>query len=125
MAEFDFERRLERMFSEAPAFADADAFARQVEGRLDRDWALRRLMIGVLGLVGGLIVAAQTLGAGLSQRMQGLGGELWERAQVDFSLPAELKAASYLPYSGEVLWMGAGLALLAVGLIATRVIDEF
>lgn len=125
MAEFDFERRLERLFAEAPAFADAHAFAQRVESRLDRTWAMRRMVIGVAGLVGGLFFAVQTVGAGLGQRMQGLGGELWAQAGQRFTLAPEWKAASYLPYSTEVLWMGAGLAVLAVALIATRTLEEF
>ena len=125
MAEFDFERRLERMFAEAPAYPDANEFARRVESKLDRDWALRRLMIGFAGLVGGLIFAAQTLGAGLTERMQGFGGEVLAQARDSFTIAPEWQAVTYLPYSTEVLWMGAGLAALAVALIATRALEEF
>ena len=42
MAELDFERRLERLFAETPAYADDDAFAERVERRLDRGWTARR-----------------------------------------------------------------------------------
>ena len=34
MAEIDFERRLERLFSQAPELPDAQAFAQRIEGRL-------------------------------------------------------------------------------------------
>ncbi|HEX8233390.1 MAG TPA: hypothetical protein VF559_08610 [Caulobacteraceae bacterium] len=125
MADYDFERRLERMFAEVPHFGDANAFAQAVESKLDRSWAMRRMMIGAAGLVGGLIFAAQTLGAGLTQRMEGLGGELLADVSQRFTLAPELKAASYLPYSAEVLWMGVGLAVLAVALVATRALEEF
>ncbi|MEI9965940.1 MAG: hypothetical protein WDM92_16195 [Caulobacteraceae bacterium] len=59
MAELDFESRLNRWFTEAPAFPDADRFAARVQDRLDRSWTLRRLMIGAAGLVGGVIAAAR------------------------------------------------------------------
>ena len=73
MADLDFETRLERMFAQPPAFADADAFARRVESRLDRAWTVRRWAIGAAGLVGGVIATGQVLGANVTQRMQGLG----------------------------------------------------
>ena len=55
----DFERRLERMFSEAPSYPDAETFAGRVEARLDRGWTARRWLIGAAGLVGGVIGASQ------------------------------------------------------------------
>ena len=125
MADFEFERRLERLFAQTPTFADSDWFAERVESRLDRSWAMRRIMIGLAGLIGGIIFAGQTLGAGLTQRMQGFGGEVIDQARQSITLAPQWKAASYLPYSTEVLWMGAGLAALAVALIATRAIEEF
>jgi hypothetical protein len=38
MAEIDFERRLERLFADAPELPDASAFATRIEGRLNRGW---------------------------------------------------------------------------------------
>src|SRR5260370_38365345 len=52
MAEHDFEMALDRMFAEAPPFADADLFAVLVEDRMHRGWTFRRLVIGVLRLAG-------------------------------------------------------------------------
>ena len=49
MAEADFERRLERLFGEAPDLADSQAFAERIERRLDRGWTARRWLIGVAG----------------------------------------------------------------------------
>ncbi|MGZ8408248.1 MAG: hypothetical protein ACXWVJ_09495 [Caulobacteraceae bacterium] len=126
MSDLDFEYRLERMFAAAPAFADSAAFAQRVESRLDRNWAMRRVMIGVAGLGGGLIAAMQMIGSRFGEQVNGLGGDAVAQAGRAFgSFSPEWKALSYLPYSTEVLWMGAGLAVLAVALIATRAIEEF
>src|SRR5665213_3077861 len=65
MAEASFEGRLERMFAEAPAMRDADLFTLQVVDRLDRGWTARRLLIGIMGAVGGVIGSAQILGSGV------------------------------------------------------------
>src|SRR5579872_4264386 len=64
MAEHMFEMRLDRMFAETPAFADAELFAATLEARLNRGWTTRRLLIGGLGLVGGFVGAAQVLSSG-------------------------------------------------------------
>ena len=52
MADLDFENRLERMYAQAPAMPDSDAFARRVEGRIDRSWTVRRWAIGAAGVAG-------------------------------------------------------------------------
>jgi hypothetical protein len=65
MAEREFEADLERMFQQAPAFADNEAFARRVEARLDKNWRLRALGIASAGAIGGLIALTQTIRAGL------------------------------------------------------------
>lgn len=46
MAELEFERRLERLFAEPPAFSDEKAFAVSVERKLNRGWNIRRWTIG-------------------------------------------------------------------------------
>ncbi len=125
MADLDFETRLERMFAQPPAFADADAFARRVESRLDRSWTVRRWAIGAAGLAGGIVATGQVIGSNVSQRMQGLGTE----AMADLSsgvrsFGPEWKALSLLPVGTEVLWMGAALAIMAVALVATRMLEE-
>ena len=125
MADLDFETRLERMFAQPPAFADADQFARRVENHLDRSWTVRRWAIGAAGLIGGIVATGQVLGSNVSQRMQGLGSE----AVADLtsglnSFAPEWKALSLLPVGTEVLWMGAGLAIMAVALVATRMLEE-
>src|SRR3990167_9618981 len=61
MAELEFERRLERLFGDAPAFSDEKAFAMAVERKLARGWTLRRMLIGAAGLVGGVVGASQLI----------------------------------------------------------------
>ncbi len=61
MAELEFERRLERLFAEPPAFSDEKAFAMSVERKLNRGWNIRRWTIGAAGLAGGVIGASQLI----------------------------------------------------------------
>jgi hypothetical protein len=125
MADLDFETRLERLFAQPPAIPDGVGFARRVEGRLDRSWAMRRYAITVAGLVGGLIAAVQLVGANMTQKMEGLGAAAWSDASHRLGVIApQWKALSYLPMGQEMVWMGGALAVLAVALIATRSIEE-
>src|ERR1700761_6140713 len=68
--EMSFEYDLERMFAETPARPDADIFAARVLEKLDRGWTARRLLIGSMGVLGGLVGAYQILGAGAMQELQ-------------------------------------------------------
>jgi hypothetical protein len=126
MAELAFEAMLDRMFAETPTFADADHFAQRVEERLDRGWTARRLVIGSLGLIGGLIGGAQILGSGLPARI----GEFGNRSDRVLSaglsdlIPPEILPAG-VQFNGEILWMAAALAAVAVGFALTRAIREF
>jgi hypothetical protein len=125
MADLDFETRLERLFAQPPAFADSDIFARRVESRLDRSWTVRRWAIGAAGLAGGLVATGQVLGSNISQRMQGFGTEAMADVTDGLrSFAPEWKALSLLPVGTEVLWMGAALAIMAVALVATRMLEE-
>ena len=125
MAEVVFERELERMFAEAPAFADADYFAARVEQRLDRGWTARRVLIGGLGMVGGVIGGAQLLGTGLVARLGALPTDSAKlvTASLQDVLPADFTVAN-LPLGGEAVWMSAALAVVAIGLALTRAIRE-
>ncbi|MCC7266070.1 MAG: hypothetical protein IT546_01885 [Caulobacteraceae bacterium] len=124
MAEVDFERRLERMFAEAPVTADETAFAARVEGRLNRGWAARRAMIWIAGVAGGAIGATQLLVSNLRPSLE----------RLEIATPRELitlreaaGAAEWMTplVGGETLWLMAALAAAAVGLALTRMIEEF
>lgn len=125
MAELEFENRLSRLFAETPAFADADRFARRVETRLDRAWTLRRALILIAGLGGGLIAAGQMLGARMIDRAAGFS----EASLASISHGARalwgLRFLADLPVRAEVIWTAAGLAVLAIVLVAARTIEEF
>lgn len=117
--------RLDRLFGEAPAFADAEAFALRVEQNLERGWTFRRLLIGGLGVVGGVIGVTQLLGANVGQKVVDLAGRYapnievqWTNVALSHLLPGGLEV------NGEILWMSAVLAAVAVGFGLTRVIRE-
>jgi hypothetical protein len=125
MADVDFERRLERLFADAPGFADSEPFAARVERRLDRGWATRRVLIGVAGVAGGVVGASQLVVSNFAEDLQ--------RATEG---PARLLSAgvsqvasqsdwmSALSGAGNVIWLAAGLAGLAVAFVITRMIEE-
>ena len=125
MAELDFETQLARRFTEAPPMADADGFARRVETRLDRSWALRRSLIGVAGLAGGAVAVGQMFGARLFDRVMGVSDASLANFSQGAKALGQLKVLTMLPVGGEVMWMAAGLAALAVVLMATRSLEEF
>ena len=129
MADRTFEMELDRQFADARMLPDSDAFAERVCEKLNRGWTVRRLVIGSLGLAGGLIGAGQVLGSGLLGRV----GEVAARSDALIRIAsAQLPAARGLTdllsggstIDGQVLWMSAGLAVLAVGLFVTRALRE-
>jgi hypothetical protein len=126
MADLDFEMRLGRLFAETPEAPDGDQFAKRVEDRLERNWTLRRVLIGAAGLGGGLIVAGQMLAPQISQRIQAVSITPVTSLQrgVEALVP-HWKVFNYLPYSSELLWIAAGVAALGVAALAKRSIDEF
>jgi hypothetical protein len=131
MADPDFETRLGRLFSESPALPDADGFARRVEGRLDRAWGVRRALIGAAGLAGGVIAVGQMLGGRMAQGVASVQGAASASAHSmsamsnGISAVSDLRLLTALPVGSEVLWVGAGLAVLAVVFFAARALEEF
>lgn len=126
MAELDFERRLERLFAEPPAFQDERTFAATVERKLDRGWNMRRWIIGAAGLAGGVIGASQLIMSNFVQRLEGASSgstRLLEAGMQQLAPRAELLSA--LPSGGTVVWVAGGMAVLAVGFLITRVLEEF
>jgi hypothetical protein len=127
MADHEFETRLHRLFGEAPAFPDAPLFAARVDGRLDRGWTARKLLIGGAGVVGGGFAVAQLLTANFGARLREISNDSLNAAQNGLAhLPgaAELTNLRALPFSGEAVWLVLGLAVLAGALLATRSVEE-
>ena len=126
MAEVDFERALERMFAEAPAFPDAEAFAVRLEQRLDRGWALRRVLIGGAGLVGGVIGASQFIMSRFVDRLETASegsAKILSNGWSHLAPSVDILAA--MPAGSETVWMAIALAVAAMGFLVTRLIDEF
>jgi hypothetical protein len=121
-----FERRLERLFSDAPHASDAEAFAARVERRLDRGWAVRRLLIGSAGLAGGMIGVSQLI---MSDFLHRVGVASEDGAQIvgagwkQVAPGANLLAS--LPFSAEGVWVAVALAVVAMGFAVSRMIEEF
>ena len=121
----EFEALLSRWYGQTPEMPEPDAFALRVEGRLDRSWALRRVLIGAAGAGGGVIAVGQMLGVHLFERVQGVSQASMAAISQGSRTISQLQHLTDLPISGEVLWMGAALAVLALVLMATRALEEF
>ena len=129
MADPSFDYTVARLFAETPPMADAAAFAGRVRARLDRNWALRRGLIGVAGVSGGAITVVQFADANLFGRATAASASVNLQAHdaaADLSARAQplLNALHALPVGGEALWMVAGLMAVAVALVAARVADR-
>jgi hypothetical protein len=123
MAELDFERRLERLFAEAPELPDARAFAERIERRLDRGWTARRWLIGAAGLAGGLIGASQLFMSNLFQRVETAEQSARVLGQGLARVTPTTDMVSALS-GGYGLWIAVGLAVLTMGFAVARVIEE-
>lgn len=120
----DFERRLERLFADAPELPDAAAFAGRVEGRLDRGWTMRRMLIGVAGVVGGAIGAGQLLTSNVFQQVESA-SQGSARAMSGLSRVApQVEWWSLVTSGGTMVWVASGLAIVAMGFVLSRVIEE-
>lgn len=124
MAERSFEFELTRLFAEAPAMPDSEVFTYEVGERLRRGWAQRRLVIGGMGVVGGVVAGLQLLGGGVLERLGVVsteGGKLVTGAVID----AVADNISVMPMNGPVIWLAGALAAAAVVFAITRVVREF
>ena len=125
MAETSFEFRLERMFAEAPAAPDADLFAAIVTSRLDRGWTARRMLIGGMGLIGGLIGAGQLVGSDAFGHLRAgaaQANDLLTR-QLASAMPPGLPLGD-LALEVQVIWMAGALAIVAAGFGVARLFRE-
>jgi hypothetical protein len=121
----DFERRLSRLFDQAPAFPDEALFAARVNERLNQGQSVRRLVIGAVGGLGAVVATGQILSTGVLGRMAQARTESAEAVEIGWSALTRdsggLLAA--VPMQGEMLWTVAGLGALAVALLAARLAD--
>jgi len=121
MSDFDFDARLERLFSQTPRVLDPEGFARRLEHRLEREWTVRRLLIGAAGVIGATVTLSQTLGSHFLTRAEAVAGPTARALTKDVAAfdPQALLGDRML-WSGEALWTIAVLAGLAAAFMATR-----
>ena len=120
----DFERRLERMFSGAPSYPDAETFAGRVEARLDRGWTARRWLIGAAGLVGGVIGASQLVLANVIDRVESAEDQARALTSSLSRIAPQGEWMSIISTGGMGMWVATVLAVLTMGFVLTRVIEE-
>ena len=126
MAELEFERRLERLFNEPPALSGEGAFAALVEQKLNRGWTLRRGIIGAAGLVGGVVGASQLIMSNFIEQVETASKGSTRLIEAGMSQWApRLEMLSALPAGSSVVWIAGGMAVLAIGFVVTRVLEEF
>jgi hypothetical protein len=124
MAEIEFERRLERLFAEAPELPDAGAFADRVERRLNTGWTARRWLIGAAGGAGGVIGASQLIMSNLFQRAEAAGDSARVLQAGLTQIAPRADWVSGFASGGVVVWVASALAIVAMGFALTRVIEE-
>lgn len=126
MAEPDFEAQLNRMFAEAPSFPDAALFNAEVEARLNRGWAMRRLFIGIAGAAAGVLAAFQMLGSRFSSEVSQLSRNSGHNLQLEIDgAVAKFNSVLTTPASAEALWLAVGLAVVALAFVVTRAVEDF
>lgn len=124
MADLDFETQLTRLYGQVPVFRDAELFAQQVTDKLDRGWALRRVLIGATGVVAGVAAAAQLVSARFSSEFSEMSHD--SARQLDLGLDKLTHRYDQLFTLGgaETIWLAVGLAGLALAFAVTRLMDE-
>lgn len=122
----DFDNQLGRMFARAPVFSDYEAFAARVTARLDRAWAMRRMMIGLGGVAAGVVVAWQFLAGRFSGELPSVSSQAREAMDVGIGRTlAGFDQILALPAGNETLWFVAALAAAALALGLTRVVESY
>lgn len=123
MAEIEFERRLERLFGQAAELPDAQAFAERVESRLNRGWTARRWLIGAAGLAGGVVGASQLIMSNLVHRVETAeqSAKVLSQGLSRVTPAADMVSAMS---GGYGLWIAVGMAVITLGFVVARVIEE-
>ena len=124
MAEVDFERRLERLFAEAPELPDAGAFAERIARRLDAGWTARRWLIGAAGVAGGVVGASQLMVSNLFQRVETAGDSAKMLSASLNHISTGTDWWSAVSGGGATVWVAAALAVVMMGFVLTRMIGE-
>jgi hypothetical protein len=120
----EFEAQLDRMFAEPPAFEDAGAFAGHVQSKLNRNWTTRRLVIGALGGIGGLIGVGQIVSSGVVGHMKSLAQGAPSLASLDLSHWHGRLNAGVSPTTSGAVWLGLAAIVIALALALSRLIED-
>ena len=114
--------------AEAASLGDASLFALKVDETLQRGWTLRRVLIGGLGLVGGVVGGAQLLGGGLVERLgmaTSQSGRLLTGKLIDL-VQAAVMPQSFPLDTADIIWVAGDVGRRrAIGFAVTRVMREF
>ncbi|MBW8858337.1 MAG: hypothetical protein JF570_00985 [Caulobacter sp.] len=124
MADPDFETQLSRLYAQPPAFGDAEPFAQRVTDRLDRGWALRRMMIGATGVVAGLAAAAQLIGSRFASEFSTMSRDGAQTLDLGLDKMMARYDQVLTLGSAQTLWLAAALAAAALAFAVTRLVDE-
>ncbi|KQY29778.1 hypothetical protein ASD21_18280 [Caulobacter sp. Root1455] len=124
MADLDFETQLSRLYGQAPVFRDAELFAQQVTDKLDRGWALRRVLIGATGVVAGVAAAAQLVGARFSTEFSQMSQEGAQQLDLGLDKLTHRYDQLFVLGGSETVWLAVALAGLALAFAVTRLMDE-
>ena len=125
MAETSFEFKLERMFAETGAAPDAELFTLRVLERLDRGWTTRRLLIGAMGALGGVIGAYEILGSGATGQVV----TYVDHANDFMTRHVAASVSNVLAPGGiyvdvQAIWLAGALAIVAAGFGLARLVRE-
>jgi hypothetical protein len=125
MADFDFETHLSRAFAEPPPLRDSEQFAQRVAEKLDRGWALRRVLIGATGVLAGVVAAGQMITTRFAGELRTLSDD--GARKLDLGLDKALtRYGDFLTAgSSETLWLVALMALVALTFVVMRAVEEF
>jgi hypothetical protein len=124
VADLDFETQLTRLYGQAPAFRDAELFAERVTQKLDRGWALRRVLIGATGVVAGVAAAVQLVGARFANEFSEMSKEGADQLTLGVDKLTHRYDQLFTLGGSETLWVGVALAVLALAFAVTRLVDE-
>jgi hypothetical protein len=124
MAEVDFERRLERLFTTAPELSDSDAFADRVGRRLERGWTARRWLIGAAGGAGGIIAASQIVMSNVAERVISAGDSARALGVGLTQITPKAEWLTGVAAGGVTVWIAAALAIVTMGFALARVFQE-
>jgi hypothetical protein len=113
------------MFAEAPAASDAELFTLRVLERLDRGWNARRVLIGGMGALGGLIGANEILGSGATGHLFTMFGQANDfLARHVAASVSDALAPGGIYVDVQAIWLAGALAIVAAGFGLARLVRE-